>query len=213
MRNTDRQAFCEVLQAVMALYGRELSGQVIALWWSALGRYDLEDVRMALSAHVTDPDAGQYPPKPADLIRAMHGTSGTQATLAFHRAYDAARLVGAYESVVFDDPAIHGAIAAMGGWVEFCHREVGERGEKLVFVQREFERHYMAAKRHGRGYPRQLCGLAEIENRRNGHCAGTPKLIGDAEKARLTYLHGADGPVLQITKAVDIAANMIAAGG
>ena len=113
---TDADAFRKLMEGVFALYLRDLSETVLAIWWEAMRPYDLKAVKEALGRHAVNPDTGQYLPKPADVVRVIEGGTVDAATLAWVKLQDAAARVGAYNSVVFDDPHIQHAIADLGGW-------------------------------------------------------------------------------------------------
>jgi hypothetical protein len=71
MREPDFDQFGQMLDAVCSLLSRgsyQPSPQNTALWFRALARFDLADVRMAFDAHVADPQRGRFVPVPADLI-------------------------------------------------------------------------------------------------------------------------------------------------
>lgn len=57
-------------------YGKTPSGDEVADWFELLEGFDLDDVATALKRHLTDPDRGQYLPKPADIIRHLSTAPG-----------------------------------------------------------------------------------------------------------------------------------------
>lgn len=71
--NDKRTAFAELLAATIEVYGVKLSKQATSIWWNCLERFDIEDVRRALSAHIQDPAVGHFAPKPADIIGRLTG--------------------------------------------------------------------------------------------------------------------------------------------
>lgn len=73
MKTRDKQAFMQTLTALADLYGKPISDAGWAIWWAALEHYSLAKVQQALSAHVRDPDRGQWMPKPADVVRQIDG--------------------------------------------------------------------------------------------------------------------------------------------
>jgi hypothetical protein len=78
MRESDHQAFVELLDAVCALLSRGAyrpTATNTALFFRALARYELADVRAALDAHVADPVRGRFVPVPADLIAQLQGAA------------------------------------------------------------------------------------------------------------------------------------------
>lgn len=187
MRDTDSKALGVMLKAVMAMHGKELTAPVFDIWWEVLKAYELTDVRRALNVHMQNPDAGQFPPKPADIIRYLQGSTGTQALRAWSKVEKAIRHVGPYQSVVFDDPSIHAVINDMGGWIKVCEGN----DDELPFKAREFERRYQGyALNPPREYPKALIGMAEAENRRDGFKLPPPVLIGNEGKALACYRNG-----------------------
>lgn len=68
MQANDFDNFARVLDAAYSLHSKSLSADARSLFFAALSDYSLADVRRAFSAHIKDPERGQYPPKPADLI-------------------------------------------------------------------------------------------------------------------------------------------------
>ena len=134
MKSEDFESFGQAIMALTELYGKSLSQGAIALWWKALERFDFEQVSYAMQAHTQNAEAGQFMPKPADLIRALEGTATDRAAVAWGKTLDAAQRVGAYSDVAFDDPAIHAAISDLGGWSKFCRTETKDLG----FMQHRF---------------------------------------------------------------------------
>lgn len=73
MQPDDFENFSRVLDASYSLHGKSLNADARALFFAALGKYSLADVRKAFSAHIADPQRGQFAPKPADLIAQLIG--------------------------------------------------------------------------------------------------------------------------------------------
>lgn len=69
----DFDNFARVLDAAYSLHSKSLSADARSLFFAALAEFSLADVRKAFSAHIKDPQRGQYPPKPADLIAQLRG--------------------------------------------------------------------------------------------------------------------------------------------
>jgi hypothetical protein len=134
MTQNDRDEFGALLSQALAFYGITTSKFALGVWWQACSGFELEQVRKALTAHAMDPDRGQFVPKPADLVRQLQGTHADRSLIAWGKVHDAIGRIGAWKSVVFDDPAIHAAIADMGGWPAVCASKVDE----LPFLQKRF---------------------------------------------------------------------------
>lgn len=182
LQHTDRGTFAAMLSAVAAIYGREMSPQVIAIYWAALSAYDLPAVRQALDRHVKNPDSGQFMPKPADVIRMLGGSTQDAALVAWAKVERAIRTVGGYASVVFDDPLIHAVLDEMGGWVRLCDT----RTDELPFRAKEFENRYrgFALRREVPPYRARLAGRAETANAALGYDELDLVLIGDEAACR-----------------------------
>lgn len=75
MDKPDYQPFVQMLDAVYALHGKSLNAEAKALFFRALSQFPLGMVRAAMDAHVRDPNRGQFPPKPADLMAQIVGQS------------------------------------------------------------------------------------------------------------------------------------------
>lgn len=194
MNKSDFDRFSMALTALAELYGKTISAGSIALWWQTLEDYDFELISKAMRNHTRDPDAGQFMPKPADLIRHISGTSTDKSMLAWGKVYDAMGRVGAYSDVVFDDPAIHAAVSDCGGWTKMCRIESSE----LSYLQHRFCESYRAYA--GRGqfeYPKRLVGDRSPDELyfKRGLPAPRPAIVGDVVKAREVYRLGGGAPV------------------
>lgn len=101
-------------------------------------------------------------------------TLDDDAEEAAGKAIAAAGRFGHYETVAFDDPAIHLAIEGIGGWPTFC------RAETTPFERKVFTRSYVAARRQ---IERE--GLGRVPLRLYGeHGVPTGKGVGDFEKIK-----------------------------
>lgn len=205
MRNTDTETFAAMLVATLTGVYRqpEPRADVIAIWFGALAGFALDDIRRALSLHVRDPDRGQYPPRPADVVRLIEGSTQTQGAIAWAKVERALRSVGSYASVAFDDPLIHVVLSEMGDWPSLCQTTV----EDLPFRRRDFERRYASyrAQRVTPPYPSHLVGLTEGECRIGGYPVHPPTLIGDPDTATAVMASGGSCTGPRITGPSDIA--------
>ena len=183
MQKSDLERFSKVLTKAFAFYDKAPSKEQVSAWFDVLTGYELEDISRALGAHIRNPDAGQYPPKPADVVKALVGTSDAVSQSAWTKLERAVSSVGPWRSVVFDDPIIHRIVIDMGGWVRLCNKS----GEEWPHVHREFLQRYkgffVSAKPFD--YPGLLLGTADDENRRRGLEMDQRNLalIGDKAKA------------------------------
>ena len=189
MNQNDLAAFTDLLTMVSALYRTPLSRKSLELYWDILRRFEWQEVKMAFQIHLTDPDSGQYFPKPADVVRHLRGNSETQALRAWSKIEEAIRSVGCYASVVFDDSIIHVVIDDMGGWIRLCQTLLKD----LPFRANEFKKHYAGYINHPpRNYPKQLLGLEAQQNGMHGYTTKPPLLIGDPQQAFAVLQNGCD---------------------
>jgi hypothetical protein len=180
MKPTDRKAFQSLLTDAMAFYRQDVSTFALSVWWEACSGFEMEQVTKAFTAHAMDPERGQFAPKPADVVRLLQGTHVDRSLVAWGKVLDAIQRVGGYESVAFDDPAIHAAIEDLGGWPLMCSGEMKD----LPFLQKRFcDAHKAYSLRPGTPYPPVLTGRFEAGNRIAGLPIAAPTLIGSREAA------------------------------
>lgn len=184
---SNAKTITDCLAVAGELYGKSVSEAALRVWYRALREHSTEAIQRAFDAHFTRGDP--FMPKPSDIVRLIEGTSTDKAMTAWAKVEDAMRSHGAYKSVVFDDPLIHHCVEQMGGWVTLCATKISD----TPFRANDFRKHYDAALRDPPAtWLPQLTGITEANNRREGFLQfiDEPKLIGDADQARLTYQRG-----------------------
>ncbi len=194
MQTDDFQKFHDGVAGVMSFYGKSVSRFALDVWWTALKGFDLPAIVDAFNRHLANPDAGQFAPKPADIIRMLQGSTQDAALRAWAKVDRAVRSVGTYCDVVFDDALIHRVIQDMGGWIA-----LGTRAEdEWPFVGKEFENRYRGFRIRSERpqYPAVLTGLVSAHNHRQGFKPDMPVLIGNEQAARQVLSGGSDQPVL-----------------
>lgn len=197
MTEADKPELFSLVADVMAFYRQDVSPFALQVWWQACNRFELDQVRKALTAHAMDAERGQFPPKPADLVRQLDGTATDRAMLAWGKVMEAMQRIGAYTDVVFDDPAIHAAVDDLGGWPKMCRGETKDLG----YLQHRFcEAHRAYTARGQFDYPRLLSGDRSPEDvyLKSGLKPPRPALIGNTEAAKRVYLGGQIGGKVQV---------------
>lgn len=192
MQLTDRKDFGQLVTDVLAYYRQDATRFTLEVWWQACQSFSLEQVSKALTAHATDAERGQFPPKVADIVRILAGTTTDRAQLAWGKVHEAMSAVGAYTDVIFDDPAIHAAVDDCGGWPKMCRTEMKE----LSYLQHRFcEAHKAYTARGTFDYPRRLAGdrSPDSEYEKKGLQLPRPALVGDPMRARAVYDRGGSG--------------------
>lgn len=189
MDNRHRAEFADVMQAMAVVYDKTIAPPLLEIYWRVLQHYTLEEVKFALTTHLSNPDTGQFMPKPADVVKYLEGNTKTQAMRAWEKVAGAFSAVpgGTYSTVCFDDPLINKTIEDMGGWPAMGR--IGE--DELPFKIAEFERRYQSyvLKAPAR-YPQKLFGVLDNENIQNGFTAQEVQFVGDQQKARIVFQQG-----------------------
>ena len=196
MNAADKREFQALLTEALAFYRQNVSSFALTVWWQACEPFSLDQVSKAMTAHAMDPDRGKFAPMPADIVRHLRGTLSDRSLTAWGKVFDAIQRIGAYTSVVFDDPAIHCAISDMGGWPTVCRSKT----EDLPFLQKRFcDLHRTYSAQPGRPYPARLIGVHEASNRLNGQPVDPPMLVGNPTAAALAEVNGTAGSKTAIT--------------
>jgi hypothetical protein len=209
MEQPEFEKFRSLLTGVYALYARDISVAVFDIWWATMRQFDYSAVADAFTRHATDPDRGQFLPKPADVVRLIGGGTQDAALVAWAQVDRALRVIGPYQTVVFDDPIVHAVISDMGGWIALGRKSEDE----WPFAGKEFENRYRGYRTRGKvgQYPRTLIGIMDFENRREGHELQSPILIGDEAGCWQVLSGGSDVARLTWKRADDLAPKQLAA--
>lgn len=176
------------------LNARPPSDAALKMWLAVLKREGIsfENAITALEAHLCDPDSGQFPPKPADIVKNIKGRSRdvrdsleSEAAYAWGVVLKALERHGTYVSVVFDDWRTHVALDAVGGWRYLGTIEYRD----IPTVQKIFRTAYVGAKRE------------RVKSVMLGRFDGSPVMIGDALRCEQVMALGR--PVEQLAGRVD----------
>lgn len=164
MNNADRKSFMEVLISTGELYEKHISDTLLELYFNILKPYSIEAIKGGIAGHIRDKKAGQFFPKPADIIRAVEGLDDVLAMSKWCEVRKAIHSCGAYKSIKFDDPVIMAVIERMGGWIELAQVKTAEIGYK----EAEFVKLYSHYQKFPVTAPKHLPGIIEISNRQFG---------------------------------------------
>ena len=200
MKQGEMVGFQSLLTDALAFYRQDVSEFALSVWWQACSPFSLEQVQKAFTAHATDAERGRFPPMPADIVKNLQGTQTDRSLMAWGKVLEGIQRVGAYQSVGFDDPAIHAAVEDLGGWPAICRSTMQE----LPHLQRRFtESHRAYSGRQSFPFPAYLIGESEADNRTAGKRVAPPVLIGNPERAAEILRLGHAGPRNAITSGAD----------
>jgi len=200
MQRDDRRRFAALMTKACEYWRRDMSEMLLEMYWAGLEPYDFDAISAAMLRHQRDPDpkVGSFMPMVNDIVRLIEGTSGDRAQVAWSKVHRAIRMVGPYQSLVFDDPIIHLVISDMGGFGSLCDVKTDE----MQFRAREFEQRYRgyAARAELPQHPAKLVGDAEADCVARGQLqfVPSPVFIGDAQAAQ-RVLEGGRARVSMIT--------------
>ncbi len=187
MDKKDMPRFGELMTWLAQTFNNHISHIDVENYWRFLKSYPLKSVEQAIINYCRSPDGHAFMPKPGEIITYIEGNSMNQATQAWTKVLRANKRIGAYTTVVFDDPIIHAVIYDMGGWIKLCEMKEAD----TPFRAREFEKrysYYLINK--PRAYPKQLVGLFDAKNKMDGFAEELPTLIGHEQNAIEVYQNG-----------------------
>lgn len=170
----------KVMQPVSELYGKNLTSEVLNLWFGLLNSYSIEDIQNAFSLYL---QTESRMPLPADILKILRGSEEDRALAALIKVEEAMERHGGYATVVFDDPIIHAVISELGGWSRSCR----QTEKDFTWWEKDFRERYRHHLRYGSGIPTdvppRLLGILDEKNLPLGEQPQKPTVIGDYEKA------------------------------
>lgn len=172
--------FKEYMATMCELHDRTLSKLLTDLYWKVLEPYTDEQCEAAFKELIY---SHRFFPKPADFIETIQGTKKNRATEAWIEVLESVRRIGNYQSVKFNDTAIHSVVAAMGGWPELCMMD----SDQVIWKQKEFERLYEVMACRDGNHPEYLPGTHELENFKTGQDIKT-QIVSVGHENRKTKL-------------------------
>ena len=168
MQAEDRSRFASAIHGTFEIYStKPVSEQLMDIWWATLKPYDIADVCRALTKHISDPERGQFQPKPADVIRFLAcgekeqlENLKTKAEMQWLNVTKAITSCGAYRTPTFKDPLTTATISALGGWPFIC----GKTTQQLDFLQKQFVSTYVDFEKSPlEALPNHIAGIEDIQ--------------------------------------------------
>lgn len=157
----NKKTFLENFALLEMLYGKKMQDEVTALYWNILKAISDEDFKQIVNHVVTHfKPSSQCPfPSPAHFADLILENDISALSSAITEVRKAISKHGPYQSVSFNDPALHDVILRYGGWIELCNWT----NEDWRIKERAFLDAYKAAKTCNNG-PEYLPGITENEN-------------------------------------------------
>ncbi len=141
MNKTDHKRLIETVVGMYDLYGKEASEFALTTWVHALENCDIDPVCAAFMAHVRDPEAGRFLPRPADIIGRMQARTEDMGQVLWHSVLTHAR---AGNGACPLPEAGRRALEAIGGMSVVRRANESENG----FLQKRFCDSFQAFTRH-----------------------------------------------------------------
>lgn len=76
MQQRDFDKFCAMFDGAYEAKGRTLTANTKALFFAALQQYPIDVISKALTAHLLDPEKGEWPPMPAHIVAQVNASAG-----------------------------------------------------------------------------------------------------------------------------------------
>jgi hypothetical protein len=182
----NEELFMKNMVAIGEMYGKPLSPEMLQMYYMVLEEMTdnqfKQAVKVIMRTHVWN-----TLPKPAEFIEAIKPDTDSQAIMAWQKIENTMARVGAYKTVIFDDPLIHGFIQGFEGcWPGLCSKTI----EEMIWIRKDFEKYYKAISPDSIDC-RPLIGISEGENITRGiEHKEAPVYIGDLKQAQLLIEHG-----------------------
>jgi hypothetical protein len=157
MTATKQELFVNVLMNVGEVYDKEITKNMLNIYWKILKVYDLKDIQIAIQQHLLDPVEGRFFPKPAHILAMCQLSEKQSAKTAWDKIDRGIQEVGLYGRIAFDDPIIHIILTEMGGWVRWCRQTQDALERKWPAFRERYQ--YYAKLPTLPAYPPCLLGL------------------------------------------------------
>lgn len=189
MNKEHMKDFYVVMKACSEIYMRDLSDEIINIFWEILKDYDIVKVKNAFSNYLKNPN-NDFFPRPAQILEEIEGKLEVRSLQAWSKTLDAIKTNQYYRSLLFDDEIIHQVIKDFGGLEDFC--EVISNIKSISFTQKEFrERYEMYAKGYSMNPPSYIVGQSERHEMMQSpeyRRILPPTIVGNSEKAIAVFL-------------------------
>lgn len=103
MNNSDAESFKELWSSAQEQYGRRPGPGAVSLAFEVLKPYSLPETMRALTLHLSDPVAGKFAPKPADIIAQMLPAPGDDGRPSADEAWALCPMNEATTAVLTDE--------------------------------------------------------------------------------------------------------------
>lgn len=165
MTKSDYTAFSGRMGLLMELFGKQLSENMVALYWSALK--DLPWVKFEEAClHIVRTHKWNTFPKPAEFIEYADPPEDIEvrAVVALRNLEQMQGDIGYYETAIFKDPILKAVVDHYGGWTKCINLTRTMPDREYSFWAKEFYKIYVNFDKRG-VVPKTMIGVGEHERR------------------------------------------------
>ena len=158
----------DLFEGLLSSRGIRMDAKGVRMWLDAFADLSPDEVSTAIRRFNREADPKQFPsPSAVRQFAGVRGLGdGNRSALAWAAVLRAARSIGIWRSVDFDDRIINAVIHDLRGWVPFV--ESLDDPATLPFREKDFRDRYHAISISGIGDGRPLFGTLELQQRRDG---------------------------------------------
>lgn len=165
-----RETFKNGIAGMCELFGHELSKASARLYYEAVKDLTDDEFNQAVGRVIRTRKFRNLP-MPGELISSISEDPDIAASMALARVEKAMREIGAYKSVIFEDPAITATISVFdGAWTGICAMPEQE----WKFARKDFLRLYKGFIGRRMNVQERLIGIEEHQNSQAGYLDRIP---------------------------------------
>lgn len=164
MVDEDKQEFATLFYGAGEYYNKQVSKELLLIYFNSLRDYSIEDVKSSVSKHMLDSEHGNFFPKLADIVRNSELAplkTEEKAELAWAQIRRFMRTHGMYGTLKLDDGQAMAALKSFTTWKDFCLMPESS----MTWAKKEFMSMYSTYENTPLDMlPSSLPGLIELQN-------------------------------------------------
>lgn len=147
-------------------YDKAISKELLLMYFNGLVKYSINDVELALNAHMQDSDRGRFFPKIADFAHKLEKSDLSpeeRAEVAWAEIERKIRSIGSYGTLKLEDGIALAALKGFTSWKDLCSMDTA----KMTWAKKEFTSLYSTYdKTPIESLPKSLPGRVELEKQK-----------------------------------------------
>ena len=176
MVDEDKQEFATLFYGAGEYYNKQVSKELLLIYFNSLRDYSIEDVKSSVSKHMLDSEHGNFFPKLADIVRNSEFAplnTEEKANNAWAQIRRFLRTDGVYGTLKLDDGQAMAALKSFTTWKEFCYMD----DSHMTWAKKEFVSMYSTYENTPLDMlPSSMPGLIELQNHKKEKIKGMTSL-------------------------------------